>query len=123
MLDGSELVLADRSLGARSLAPCKGAGSHRFFPSSKLCPCCGHKKEQLSLSMRIYDCENCDWIADRDYSASLNLLGLVRPDGAVRPCARSTRKGTRTKTMPVETKTPKSVGEAGTEVSLTKMND
>ena len=30
--------------------------------------------------MRVYDCENCDWIADRDYSASLNLLGLVRPD-------------------------------------------
>ncbi len=62
-LYGSELVLADR-----------------FFPSSKLCPCCGNKKEQLPLSMRVYDCENCDWIADRDYSASLNLLGLVRPD-------------------------------------------
>ncbi len=31
--------------------------------------------------MRVYDCENCDWVADRDYSASLNLLGLVRPDG------------------------------------------
>ncbi len=30
--------------------------------------------------MRVYDCENCDWIADRDYSASLNLLGLVRPN-------------------------------------------
>ncbi len=30
--------------------------------------------------MRVDDCENCDWIADRDYSASLNLLGLVRPD-------------------------------------------
>ena len=35
--------------------------------------------------MRVYDCENCDWIADRDYSASLNLLGLVRPNVAVRP--------------------------------------
>ncbi len=23
--------------------------------------------------MRVYDYENCDWIADRDYSASLNL--------------------------------------------------
>ena len=30
--------------------------------------------------MRVYDCENCDWIADRDYSARLNLLGLIRPD-------------------------------------------
>ena len=90
-LYGSEVVLADRSLGARSLASFADAGSHRFFPSSKLCPCCGHKKEQLPLSMRVYDCENCDWIADRDYSASLNLLGLVRPDVAVRPRALSGR--------------------------------
>ncbi|MEO1376744.1 MAG: RNA-guided endonuclease TnpB family protein [Cyanobacteria bacterium J06635_10] len=54
----------------------------RFFPSSKLCPKCGHKKLELPLSVRVYQCDNydCDWVADRDYSASLNLLGLAEPD-------------------------------------------
>ena len=62
-LYGSKLVVADR-----------------FFPSSKLCPSCGHKKDKLPLDVRVYQCENCNWIADRDYSASLNLLGLAEPD-------------------------------------------
>lgn len=44
----------------------------RFFPSSKLCSCCGNIKKYLKLSDRIYKCE-CGNIIDRDYQASLNL--------------------------------------------------
>ena len=44
----------------------------RFFPSSKLCSCCGNIKKDLKLSDRIYRCE-CGNIIDRDYQASLNL--------------------------------------------------
>jgi transposase, IS605 OrfB family, central region len=44
----------------------------RFFPSSKLCSCCGNIKKDLKLSDRIYKCE-CGNIVDRDYQASLNL--------------------------------------------------
>ena len=44
----------------------------RFFPSSKLCSCCGKIKKDLKLSDRIYKCE-CGNIIDRDYQASLNL--------------------------------------------------
>ena len=44
----------------------------RFFPSSKLCSCCGHVKTDLKLSERIYKCE-CGNIIDRDFQASLNL--------------------------------------------------
>ena len=44
----------------------------RFFPSSKLCSCCGMIKKDLKLSDRIYQC-NCGNIIDRDYQASLNL--------------------------------------------------
>ena len=43
----------------------------RFFPSSKLCSCCGNIKKDLKLSDRIYKCE-CGNIIDRDYQASLN---------------------------------------------------
>ncbi len=44
----------------------------RFFPSSKLCSCCGNIKKDLKLSDRTYKCE-CGNIIDRDYQASLNL--------------------------------------------------
>ena len=44
----------------------------RFFPSSKLCSCCGTIKRDLKLSDRIYKCE-CGNIIDRDYQAALNL--------------------------------------------------
>ena len=44
----------------------------RFFPSSKLCSCCGKIKKDLKLSDRIYKCE-CGNVIDRDYQASLNL--------------------------------------------------
>ena len=44
----------------------------RFFPSSKLCSCCGTIKKDLKLSDRIYKCE-CGNVIDRDFQASLNL--------------------------------------------------
>lgn len=44
----------------------------RFFPSSKLCSCCGNIKKDLKLSDRVYKCE-CGNVIDRDYQAALNL--------------------------------------------------
>ena len=44
----------------------------RFFPSSKLCSCCGNIKKDLKLSDRTYRCE-CGNVIDRDCQASLNL--------------------------------------------------
>jgi putative transposase len=54
--EGSELIIADR-----------------FFPSSKICSNCGVKKESLSLSERVYQCDACYFVADRDLNASINL--------------------------------------------------
>lgn len=44
----------------------------RWYPSSKLCHCCGSIKKDLKLSDRIYRCD-CGYIEDRDFNASLNL--------------------------------------------------
>ena len=44
----------------------------RFFPSSRLCSCCGKIKKDLKLSDRIYRCE-CGNVIDRDYQAAINL--------------------------------------------------
>jgi len=47
----------------------------RFFPSSKTCHKCGHIKEMLSLSERLYICDNpdCDVCCDRDLNASKSV--------------------------------------------------
>ena len=44
-----------------------------FYPSSKLCSCCGYKNVNLKLSDRIFNCPNCGLSIDRDLNASLNL--------------------------------------------------
>ena len=44
-----------------------------FYPSSKLCSQCGNIKKDLKLSDRVYHCDCCGLVIDRDYNASLNL--------------------------------------------------
>lgn len=44
-----------------------------FYPSSKLCSCCGNIKRDLKLNDRVYKCNNCGFKIDRDYNASINL--------------------------------------------------
>ena len=44
----------------------------RYFPSSKMCSCCGKIKHDLKLKDRIYKCD-CGNIIDRDLNASINL--------------------------------------------------
>ena len=44
----------------------------RFYPSSKMCHCCGKIRKDLKLSDRIYRCD-CGYVEDRDFNASLNL--------------------------------------------------
>ena len=47
--------------------------ANRFFPSSKTCSHCGNIKNDLNLSDRIYICEKCGIVIDRDLNASINL--------------------------------------------------
>jgi len=55
-LYGSKLVIADR-----------------WFPSSKICSNCGTKKETLTLDERVFECNHCGFIIDRDLNAAINL--------------------------------------------------
>lgn len=59
-LTGSKVVVADR-----------------FFPSSKLCSCCGYKLEELKLSEREWECPNCHAKHDRDVNAAINLKNFA----------------------------------------------
>lgn len=54
--NGTELIIADR-----------------WYPSSKTCSCCGNIKHNLKLSDRVYKCDACGLIMDRDENAAKNL--------------------------------------------------
>lgn len=51
--------------------------ANTFYASSKICSCCGNKKEKLKLSEREYVCTNCSTVMDRDLNASKNLEKLA----------------------------------------------
>ena len=48
----------------------------RWYPSSKICHCCGCIKTDLKLSDRIYKCD-CGYSEDRDFNAALNLRDAI----------------------------------------------
>lgn len=50
----------------------------RYYPSSKLCSCCGSVKKDLTLRDRIYVCDVCGFTIDRDYQASINLRNYAQ---------------------------------------------
>ena len=79
---GSRVILADR-----------------WEPSSKRCSGCGWVDEDLTLSDRIFHCEQCGLVLDRDLNAAINLLQLAGSSsdslnacGAVSAGARSRRR-------------------------------
>jgi putative transposase len=59
--DGSVLVCAARS-----------------FPSSKTCSECGTVRAKLALSERVFTCDACGLVIDRDLNAALNLARIAQ---------------------------------------------
>ena len=51
--------------------------ANQWYASSKTCHVCGYKKDDLTISARIYICPHCGTVIDRDINASLNLLSLI----------------------------------------------
>ena len=49
----------------------------RFEPSSKKCSHCGAVKQELSLSVRTYKCNECGIELDRDLNAARNIENLA----------------------------------------------
>ena len=45
----------------------------KWFPSSKMCSNCGKIKSELALSERLYKCDECSYVQDRDLNAAINI--------------------------------------------------
>ena len=50
----------------------------RFYASSKKCSHCGNVKKDLKLSERVYICDECGIVIDRDLNAALNLRDCMK---------------------------------------------
>jgi putative transposase len=50
----------------------------RFYPSSKTCSGCGTVRAKLALSERVFTCQACGLVLDRDLNAALNLAHLAQ---------------------------------------------
>ncbi len=57
----------------------------RFFPSSKMCSCCGFIINELPLNIREWKCPKCETIHDRDVNAARNIeiqgMNLINQTG------------------------------------------
>jgi putative transposase len=77
-------AVADQGFGtARRMLSYKAAWNggrlviaDRWYPSSKTCSGCGWRKPSLTLAERIFTCEACGLVMDRDVNAARNLLKL-----------------------------------------------
>ena len=44
----------------------------KWFPSSQICHCCGHR-QPMPLKIRVYQCPECGMVCDRDWNAAINI--------------------------------------------------
>src|SRR5262249_27468879 len=77
---GSRVILADR-----------------WEPSSKGCSGCGWVDEDLTLSTRVYRCEQCGLVLDRDLNAAINLEQLAGSSSDSQNACGAASAGTRRK--------------------------
>jgi len=83
----------------------------RWFPSSKTCSCCGHI-QKMKLSDRVFNCQRCDNVMDRDLNASVNLENA--PEEKVRSARpERTEHSLVSVPTPVDKKVPTPLVEAG----------
>ncbi|MER6283761.1 IS607 family element RNA-guided endonuclease TnpB [Streptomyces sviceus] len=72
-----QLTYKGRRNGCRTLV------ADRWYPSSKTCSNCGAVKAKLPLHVRVFTCDACGLVLDRDENAARNLVALAaaRPTG------------------------------------------
>ena len=49
----------------------------KYYPSTKKCMRCGQIKE-MKINDRIYNCDCCGLVIDRDYNSAINLANYIK---------------------------------------------
>ncbi len=76
----------------------------RFYASSKMCSACGHKLDDLPLSVREWTCPACGVIHDRDVNAASNLKNMAVSSTASACGEEGSGLGRKLKTKPASAK-------------------
>ena len=86
----------------------------RWFPSSRLCPCCLQINHDLTLKDRVFACPTCGHVKDRDENASENLSKYEQyvADGVYRPRTR--------RELPASSAGSNACGEEGPQAASVK---
>lgn len=45
----------------------------KYFPSSQICNCCGHRRTKIPPSVKTWHCLSCGEFHDRDINAAINI--------------------------------------------------
>jgi putative transposase len=56
---------------------CRTIVANRWYASSKTCSGCGAVKAKLPLHVRVFNCDACGLVLDRDENAARNLVALA----------------------------------------------
>ena len=66
-----------------------------FYPSTKLCSRSGHIKVEMDLGTRVYACDYCGLMMDRDLNAAINLEQFITTGSSPEryACGESVRPG------------------------------
>jgi putative transposase len=59
----------------------------RFFASTKTCSSCGWVNQHMTLADRVFTCQRCDLVADRDTNAAANLAAWGEAEHCSATCA------------------------------------
>jgi putative transposase len=57
----------------------------RWFPSSKTCSSCGTLRKELALKDRMFECQSCGHVMDRDLNAAVNLAAWAENHTSTTP--------------------------------------
>ena len=82
----------------------------RWYPSSKTCSNCGTVKAKLSLSERVYHCEECGLVIDRDLNAAINIQVAGSAPETLNARGEDVRQTGSSRTMPTPVKREPSGG-------------
>jgi putative transposase len=66
-----QIAYKTRWIGSRVIV------ANRWYPSSKTCSNCKTAKAKLSLHVRVFHCDDCGLVIDRDENAAVNLAALA----------------------------------------------
>lgn len=64
----------------------------RWYPSSQICSQCGYSSGKKPLSVRVWQCPNCDAMLDRDWNAALNILDAAGLAESLNACGGDVRR-------------------------------